>query len=209
MSELIHVLLHFDQYLLPAIHALGGWTYVVLFIMVFMETGLVFLAFLPGESLVFLTSSLAALSPVLDIRLLVPLFFCAALLGDTVNFTLGRLVGDRPWFRRLLPYQKRYQTQQFLHRHGGKTVIFGRFIPVIRAFLPLALGTSGMDYRRFSWYNFWGVFLWTALCSGIGYFFGRIPFVQHHFTAVFLGIIVILASTPAFTHLIQHVRKSH
>ncbi|KRL00531.1 VTT domain-containing protein [Liquorilactobacillus capillatus] len=178
----------------PMIDMLGGWIYLTLFALVFMETGLVVFAFLPGESLIFFASTLAAITgSTLDIRILIPVFFFAALIGDTVNFEIGRNLHRLPLFRRLISAEKLAKAQRFFDKHGGKTVVFGRFIPLIRTFIPLISGSAKMNYKRFSIYNLLGVLLWVTSGSSLGYFFGQIDYVQEHFSLIFIGLAALTA----------------
>jgi membrane-associated protein len=167
----------------------GNWIYIALFVLIFMETGLIVFAFLPGESLIFFSSTLAAITgSTLDIRILVPVFFFAALIGDTVNYEIGRNLHRFKLFRKLINDHRFAKAHVFFEKHGGKTVMFGRFMPLIRTFIPLISGSAGMDYKRFSFYNFLGVLLWVLLGSSLGYFFGQLEFVQEHFSLVFLAV---------------------
>ncbi|GAJ26810.1 DedA protein [Liquorilactobacillus sucicola DSM 21376 = JCM 15457] len=194
ISQALFILSHFHLYMAPLIETLGGWVYLTLFALVFMETGLVVFAFLPGESLIFFTSTLAAITgSTLDIRILIPVFFFAALIGDTVNYEIGRNLHKLPLFRRLLSEEKLAKAQHFFDKHGGKTVIFGRFIPLIRTFIPLISGSAKMDYKRFSIYNLLGVLLWVTFGSSLGYFFGQISYVQEHFSLIFIGLAALTA----------------
>lgn len=183
---------HIYLYLNPLIEVLGNWIYIALFVLIFMETGLVVFAFLPGESLIFFASTIAAITgSSLDIRVLVPVFFFAALIGDTVNYEIGRNLHRLKIFHPILDNPRFQKARAFFEKHGGKTVMFGRFVPLIRTFIPLIYGSAGMDYKRFSIYNFLGVLIWVVLGSSLGYFFGQLSFVQEHFPVIFIAVVVL------------------
>lgn len=187
----------------------GNWIYIALFVLIFMETGLVVFAFLPGESLIFFSSTLAAITgSTLDIRILVPVFFFAALIGDTVNYEIGRNLHRFKLFRKLLNDRRFAQAHVFFEKHGGKTVMLGRFVPLIRTFIPLISGSAGMDYKRFSLYNFLGVLIWVLLGSSLGYFFGQLEFVQEHFSLVFLAVFGFGIISGACVALYRLLRKT-
>ncbi|WP_290033082.1 VTT domain-containing protein [Ligilactobacillus cholophilus] len=197
LSQIIYGILHFKEYLFPLIEGLGNWSYILIFILIFMETGLVIFPFLPGESLIFFTSAIASVkNSILDIRILFLVYFFAALIGDTVNFEIGKHLKRLPFFKKHLTEARLQAGIRFYHRHGGKTVIFGRFIPLIRTFVPLISGTIGMSTKKFAFYNLLGVLLWVSAGSFLGYFFGQVPFVQQHFSEIFVGI-AICAIIPA------------
>ncbi|MHC9537336.1 VTT domain-containing protein [Dellaglioa sp. BT-FLS60] len=198
---------HFENYLGPLFQFLGNWSYLTLFVLIFAETGLVIFPFLPGESLLFFTSSIAAYSTqTLDIRVLVPVFFVAALFGDTVNFEIGRHLNKLPFFKKRVASAKIGAANTFFAKHGAKTVMFGRFVPLIRTFVPLISGSVRMDYRRFSLYNLIGVTLWVAFGSSVGYYFGSLPFVKDHFSLIFLSIAGI-ALIPSILIGLLHLFK--
>ena len=158
LAQIIYAIFHFREYLFPLLQTLGNWSYVLIFAIIFMETGLVVFPFLPGESLIFFTSTIAAVKgSVLNIKILVVVFFLAALIGDTVNFEIGRHLKQLPFFEKHLTEAKLQTGIRFYKRHGGKTVIFGRFIPFIRTFVPLISGTIGMHPHQFAFFNVIGV----------------------------------------------------
>ena len=197
LGQIIYAICHFKQFLFPLIQGLGNWSYVLIFAVIFMETGLVIFPFFPGESLIFFTSTIASVkNSVLSMRILIPVFFFGALIGDTVNFEIGRHLKQLPFFERHLTKERLAAGTHFYKRHGGKTVIFGRFIPLIRTFVPLISGTIGMHSKKFAFYNIIGVFLWVCAGSAMGYFFGQVSFVQKHFSQIFVGI-ALLALVPA------------
>ncbi|WP_010579442.1 VTT domain-containing protein [Liquorilactobacillus vini] len=190
ISQIWFFLSHIYLYLNPLIGMFGNWIYITLFVLIFMETGLVVFAFLPGESLIFFSSTLAAITgSALDIRILIPVFFFAALIGDTVNYEIGRNLHRFKFFQRFMQTKRFRQAHAFFEQHGGKTVMFGRFVPLIRTFIPLISGSAGMKYQQFCFYNFLGVLIWVAVGSSLGYFFGQLDFVQEHFSLVFLAVL--------------------
>ena len=195
---------HFENYLEPLFQTLGSWSYLTLFVLIFAETGLVIFPFLPGETLLFFTSSIAAYSTqTLDIRILIPIFFFAALIGDAVNFEIGRHLNKLPFLKNRISPEKMASANIFFKKHGAKTVIFGRFVPLIRTFVPLISGSARMSYRHFGLYNFIGVTLWVALGAGIGYYFGALPFVKDHFSVIFISIAGIALIPSILAGLLQ------
>lgn len=192
LQNIIDFFLHLDVYLDQIIRTYGVWTYALLFGVIFMETGLVVTPFLPGDSLLFAAGTFAALGS-LNVWLLWLLVFTAAVLGDTVNYSIGHKIGPRAFEGNNRFLKKEYldKTQDFYDKHGGKTIILARFVPIVRTFAPFVAGVGTMHYRRFIAYNVVGAFLWTALFISLGYFFGNIPFVQKNFELVVVAIILI------------------
>lgn len=192
IAALVNIFLHLDDYLSVVIARYGTWTYLFLFVVVFMETGFVVTPFLPGDSLLFAAGTFAALGA-LDIRLLFFLLFGAAVFGDTANYWIGHAIGPRVftmnsrWFKR--EYLER--THRFYERHGGKTIFLARFIPIIRTFAPFVAGVGEMTYGRFIAYNVVGGLVWTAGFTFLGYYFGNIPVVRDNFSLVVVAIILI------------------
>jgi membrane-associated protein len=174
--------------------AWGPWTYVLLFAIVLCETGLVVMPFLPGDSLLFAAGALAALHPQsLHILVLLLLLSTAAILGDTLNYAIGRRVGPRAfrinaWF---LKHEHLVKTQEFYDRHGGKTIVLARFMPIVRTFAPFVAGVGQMHYPTFLWFNVVGGILWVVLCTVAGYFFGNIEVVKKNFELVVIGIVLV------------------
>lgn len=193
MNQLGYALTHIPEVVLPLFHAAGPWGYLIIFLITFTETGLVFFPWLPGESLIFVTASLAALPQTpLRMAILVPGFFLAALLGDMVNYTIGTRLTRWPWLARHLGGPAMERARTFFTRHGIKAIIFGRFVPLIRTFVPLIAGSAGMRPGRFIVGNLLGTALWVGLAAGAGYYLGTIPFVKDHFSALLLALIAAL-----------------
>jgi membrane-associated protein len=192
MTRLVSLFLHLDDHLIELFAKYGVWTYAILFLIVFLETGVVVTPFLPGDSLLFAAGALSAsggLNPVL----LFVLLATAAILGDTVNYAIGRATGPRV-FREDVRWLKREyleRTHRFYEKHGGKTIILARFVPIVRTFAPFVAGVGTMSYPRFVVYNIAGGILWTALFTFGGYFFGNLPVVKENFSFVILGIILV------------------
>jgi len=207
MSHLIEVFLHLDMYLDTVIQQYGVWMYFLLFVVVFLETGIVVTPFLPGDSLLFAAGALGARGD-LAVGWLFMLLCLAAVLGDTVNYSIGHLVGPRAFHgqNRLFKREHLDRTHQFYERHGGKTIVLARFIPIIRTFAPFVAGIGRMSYGRFVTYNVLGGLLWTALFVFGGYYFGNQPWVKRNFTFVILAIIVI-SLLPLVVEFIQNYRR--
>ncbi len=204
----IDFILHVDQYLDLIIQTFGVWVYVLLFLIIFFETGLVVTPFLPGDSLLFVAGAFAARGS-LDLALSLILLFIAAVAGDAANYWMGNVVGPRIFARekgRFFNREHLTRTQTFYERHGKKTIIIARFIPIIRTFAPFVAGVARMRYVVFATYNVVGAFLWVFLFVLGGYFFGEIPFIRDHFSIVIIAIIV-LSLIPAIYEVIIHQRK--
>lgn len=197
--------LHLDRHLAEVIQQYGAWTYALLFLIVFLETGLVVTPFLPGDSLLFAAGSFAALGA---LRLW-PLFFllcAAAILGDTVNYAIGHYLGPRVFHfpkSRLFNPEHLRQTHDFYEKYGGKTIIIARFIPIVRTFAPFVAGIGAMSYARFLIYNVLGGVLWVFVCLFAGHFFGNLPFVRKNFSLVIVAIIFI-SVLPALVEYLRH-----
>lgn len=186
---------------------LGPWSYVLLFMIVFMETGLVIFPWLPGESLIFLTASFIAFHPVLKMEIVIPVFFLAAFIGDTVNYFIGRSLSRWQWLAKRVNGPGMVKAHQLLEKHGIKTIAFGRFVPLIRTFVPLIAGTMHFDFRRFMVGNLLGVIVWVLLASVVGYYFGSIPFVKEHFSLIILIFVAAALLVIATLALIRHIRR--
>lgn len=186
-------LLHLDKHLQALVAEYKSFTYVILFLIVFVETGLVVMPLLPGDSLLFAAGSIAAMDNTLNIFILIPLLICAALLGDNINYFIGSKFGtkvfDLNW--KLLKREYLERTEQFYEKHGGYTLIMARFVPIVRTFAPFAAGLGTMSYRKFIGYCISGAVLWVTSISSAGYFFGKLPWVQKNFELVVFGIIGI------------------
>lgn len=209
IQYLIDLFLHLDKHLSALIAQFGGWTYVPLFIVIFIETGLVVTPFLPGDSLLFAAGSLAALpdSP-LHIVVLYVIVAIAAVLGDTANYWIGHYMGPKVFTGNNRFIKKEYldRTHDFYEKHGAITIILARFIPIIRTFAPFVAGIGRMTYWHFISYNIIGGIVWTALFTFGGYFFGNLPFVQNHFSIVVLAIIII-SVIPAVVEVFRGRQK--
>lgn len=212
MQTLIDFVLHIDAHLVGIVNSFGDWSYLILFSIIFIETGAVILPFLPGDSLLFAATALAA-KPVYHLNVWIFVFaFClAALLGDSLNFYLGKKVGqalrNHPFFGKFISDDKMDEAEQFFEKHGNISITLARFMPIIRTFAPFVAAGSNMPYKSFIRYNIVGNVLWVALCCGGGYFFGNIPFVKEHFSVVVLGIIVV-SLIPALVSFIRSSLKS-
>lgn len=192
IANLIDLFLHLDEHLNLVIQTYGAWTYGLLFLIIFLETGLVVTPFLPGDSLLFAAGTFAGLGS-LNVWALFALLAGAAILGDTVNYWIGHFIGPRAFSGEIRFLKKEYldRTHEFYEKHGGKTIILARFIPIIRTFAPFVAGIGAMSYGRFIAYNVIGGVLWVTLFTFGGYFFGNLKVVQDNFTLVVLAIIFI------------------
>jgi membrane-associated protein len=188
----IDFILHLDEHMSVIIQTYGTWTYLILFAIIFMETGLVVTPFLPGDSLLFAAGTFAGLGA-LNVWWAVALLGIAAILGDTVNYWVGHFIGPRAFSGNIRFLKKEYleRTHEFYEKHGGKTIILARFIPIIRTFAPFVAGVGAMSYSHFIAYNVVGGIVWVSLFTFGGYFFGNLPAVQNNFTLVILMIILI------------------
>jgi membrane-associated protein len=200
--SVIDLFLHLDEHLSQVISQYGVWTNLILFLIVFAETGLVITPFLPGDSLLFAAGTFAALGA-LDVRVLLVLLMVAAIIGDTVNYWVGAWVGPRAFSGRVRWLRKDYldRTHAFYEKHGGKTIIIARFVPIIRTFAPFVAGVGAMTYGKFLLYNIVGAVLWVGLFVLAGFFFGNIPVVKENFTIVILAIIAISVMPIAYEAL--------
>jgi membrane-associated protein len=192
VQSVMDLFLHLDDHLSQVIAAYGIWTHLILFLIVFAETGLVVTPFLPGDSLLFAAGTFAALGS-LDLWLVVVLLVGAAILGDTVNYWVGAWIGPRAFSGNVRFLRKDYldRTHAFYEKHGGKTIILARFVPIIRTFAPFVAGVGAMSYPKFITYNIVGAVLWVGLFVPLGYFFGNFPTVKENFALVILAIIAI------------------
>lgn len=204
---LIDLFLHLDKHLSTVIETYGTWTYLLLFAIIFMETGLVVTPFLPGDSLLFAAGAFAGLGS-LNVWLLFGLLSAAAVIGDTVNYWIGHYIGPRAFSGEVRFLKKEYldRTHEFYERHGGKTIILARFVPIVRTFAPFVAGVGAMTYGKFITYNVVGGIVWVALFTFGGYFFGNLPFVQNNFTFVVLAIILISVLPAVYEFLKERNR---
>ena len=208
ISKLIDIVLHLDKHLGALIQSNGTWTYAILFIVIFCETGLVVTPFLPGDSLLFAAGAFAA-KGMLKPWWLFLLLAAAAVLGDTVNYWIGRIVGPKVFHKEKVRFfKKEYldRTHQFYEKYGAETIIIARFVPIVRTFAPFVAGIGRMTYGKFIAYNVVGGVGWVALFVFGGYFFGNIPFVQKRFSLVIMAIILI-SLVPAVVEFVKHRRK--
>jgi len=203
----IDFILHIDRHLAELTAAYGPWIYGILFLIIFCETGLVVTPFLPGDSLLFVAGAIAT-QDAMNVHIMVPLLIIAAILGDAVNYSIGRFFGaklfanpDSKIFRR------RYLevTEAFYDKHGGKTIILARFVPIVRTFAPFVAGMGHMPYRRFALYNVIGAVVWVTLFSYAGYFFGNLPVVQSNLHYLIVAIIFV-SILPGVIEIIRHRR---
>jgi membrane-associated protein len=199
------LLVHLDQHLLSLAQNYGAWVYAILFLIVFCETGLVVTPFLPGDSLLFVGGTVAGLGAI-NVHALVLVLILAAVLGDSVNFAIGRWLGQRVfrfddrWF-----FKRAYldKTHAYFERYGGRTIIIARFVPVVRTYAPFVAGIGAMDYGRFLAFNVIGALLWVTLLVYAGYFFGKVPLVKDNLTLVTVAII-LLSISPGLVELYRH-----
>jgi membrane-associated protein len=209
MRALIDLFLHLDKHLADVATAYGPWIYGILFLIVFAETGLVVTPFLPGDSLLFACGALAA-TGILDGPALVLTLVAAAIIGNAVNYQIGRMAGprifaardSRSFWHRLLNEKHLADAHAFFERHGGLAVVLARFVPIVRTFVPFVAGAGAMTYRTFAIYNIVGCVLWVGLCVGAGYAFGNVPVVRNNFSVVALGIVVV-SLTPMAIELFR------
>jgi membrane-associated protein len=211
ISFIIDFILHIDVHLAELVAEYGVWVYGILFLILFCETGLVVTPFLPGDSLLFVAGALAALpSNDLNVHVMVLLMIIAAIVGDAVNYTIGRIFGEKLFknpdskiFRR--SYLDK--THQFYEKHGGKAIILARFVPIVRTFAPFVAGMGKMSYRHFAFYNVAGALLWVLLFTYAGYLFGDLPIVQKNLKLLIVAIIFI-SILPGVIEIIRHRRAA-
>ena len=209
LTTLLYSLLALDQTVAQIAAQYGHWLYLILFLIIFAETGLVVLPFLPGDSILFIAGTVVA-NAGLNVHVLVIVLIAAAILGDTVNYSIGHYIGpkvfDKPdsrWFRQ----EHLRRTQAFYDRFGGVTIIIGRFVPIIRTFAPFLAGVAGMSYRRFLSFNVIGGIAWISSLCYAGYLFGNIPWVKDNLTVIVIGIVVV-SLIPAVTTYLKERRTS-
>ena len=208
-SFIIDFILHIDQHLTELAAQYGVWIYGILFLIIFCETGLVVMPLLPGDSLLFAAGSIAAIGK-MNIHLMVVLLIIAAILGDAVNFMVGKYFGEKLFSNpnsKIFKQSHLQKTQQFYAKHGGKTIIMARFIPIVRTFAPFVAGMGNMNYGQFIRYNVIGAVLWVVLFSYAGYFFANIPVVKNNLGLV-LGGIIVLSILPGVVEIIRAKRAA-
>ncbi len=208
ITAFIDIVLHLDTHLLALTQQYGVWVYGILFLIIFSETGLVVAPFLPGDSLLFVAGALCGLGS-LEIQMLVPLLVMAAFSGDNTNYWVGRLIGARLIQRansRFIKREHLEKTHSFYEKHGGKTILFARFLPIIRTFAPFVAGIGVMRYRVFVLFSAFGSLLWISFFVALGYFFGNIPVIKNNLTLMVIGIITI-SLLPALREFIRHRRQ--
>jgi membrane-associated protein len=203
----VDIVLHLDVHLMTLTQEYGIWVYGILFLIIYCETGLVVMPFLPGDSLLFVAGALCGMGA-LQLELLAPLLMVAAFSGDNTNYWIGRLIGLRLLKRTngLIKREHLDKTHAFYEKHGGKTILFARFLPIIRTFAPFVAGVGLMRYRLFVLFSALGSFVWIGSLTVAGYFFGNIPAVKNNLTLIIVGIIII-SLLPALRELIRHRRK--
>ncbi len=210
MSALVDFVLHFDKHLLDIIAAYGAWVYALLFGIVFAETGFVVTPFLPGDSLLFAAGAVAA-TGALNAPAVVALLAIAAFTGNAVNYAIGRSIGPKifqatdegSWAHRLLNRHHLARAHAFFEQYGGKAVVLGRFVPIVRTFVPFVAGAAQMTPGSFVFYNAAGAGAWVLLCVGAGWFFGNIPIIKNNFSLVTIGIVFV-SILPVVVEYVRH-----
>lgn len=207
ITYLIDLFLHLDKHIAELIGQYGTLTYAILFAVIFAETGLVFTPFLPGDSLLFAAGAFAAKGS-FDVHLLFILLSVAAILGDTVNYWIGHYFGPKVFDKKIKFLKKEYleRTHQFYEKHGGKTIIIARFIPIIRTFAPFVAGVGSMSYSKFFQYNIIGGLLWCSLFVYSGYFFGNLEFVKNNFSFI-VAAIILISVLPGVVEFLRSRKK--
>ncbi|OGT06825.1 MAG: hypothetical protein A2143_09490 [Gallionellales bacterium RBG_16_57_15] len=208
LATFIDIVLHLDAHLLALTQEYGVWVYAILFLIIYCETGLIVMPFLPGDSLLFVAGALCGLGA-LQLEWLAPLLMLAAFGGDNTNYWIGRLVGVRLLKRTngLIRREHIDKTHAFYEKHGGKTILFARFLPIVRTFAPFVAGIGLMNYRLFVLFGALGSFVWIGSLTVAGYFFGNIPIIKDNLTLMILGIVVI-SLLPAIREFIRHRRRA-
>ncbi len=203
LAQFIDLVLHLDQHLTALIAHYGHWVYGILFLIIYCETGLVVTPFLPGDSLLFVAGTLAA-TGALDVQWLIWLLMAAAFLGDNTNYWIGRFLGPRVFKVQSRWLNRAYldKTEAFYEKHGGKTVLLARFLPILRTFAPFVAGIGHMLYGRFVLFSILGAVAWINSLVLAGYFFGNIPLIKNHLTVVILGIVAV-SFMPGLIHFVR------
>ncbi len=207
INQLVDIFLHLDKYLGEIIRNYGTATYIILFLVIFCETGLVVTPFLPGDSLLFAAGTFAAIGA-LDVHILFVVLFVAAVLGDTANYSIGKFLGPKVFtgHYKFLKIEYLEKAHNFYEKYGAKTIIIARFVPIVRTFAPFVAGIGKMHYGKFITYNLLGALLWTAGLVYAGYFFGTIPFIKNNFSIAIITIVLI-SLMPAIIEFIREKNK--
>ena len=204
------LLVHLDRHLATLLQQHGAWVYLLLFAIIFCETGLVVTPFLPGDSLLFIAGALAAGGGI-DVHLLALLLVAAAVLGNTVNYSIGRFIGPKVFHweeSRFFNRKALDRAHAFYEKHGGKTIVITRFVPILRTFAPFVAGIARMTYLNFTAYNLAGALAWVLSMLYAGYWFGNVPFVKENLTIVIVGIVVLSVTPLAFEYLRQRLKRA-
>jgi len=208
LAVFLDIVLHLDTHLLALVQDYGVWVYAILFLIIFAETGLVIAPFLPGDSLLFVIGALCGMGS-LQLEVVMPLLILAAFMGDNTNYWIGRLLGLRLLERagsRFIKHEHLEKTHAFYEKHGGKTVIFARFLPILRTFAPFVAGIGTMNYRQYVMFSIIGGVAWIGSLTLAGYFFGNIPVIKNNLTLMIL-VIVFISFVPAMIQFIRHRRQ--
>ncbi len=213
MEYVVDLFLHLDVHLAEFVAQYGVWVYAMLFAIIFVETGLIIWPFLPGDSLLFAAGALAA-TGVLDISLVAVLLIAAAIAGDSVNYSVGRYVGPivfsahdyRGFLHKVLNRDHLDKAHAFFEKHGGMAVVSGRFVPIVRTFVPFVAGAASMTRSTFLFYNVIGAIIWVVVCAGAGYLFGNVPIIKDNFSLVAIGIVFV-SVLPIVFEFIKHRRS--
>jgi len=216
METVVDLFLHLDVHLAQFIASYGLWVYGLLFLVIFAETGLVITPFLPGDSLLFAVGAMAA-TGVLDIWIIAVLLIGAAILGDAVNYSIGRYVGPKVfsahdhkgWLHAMLNRDHLDKAHAFFEKYGGMAIVSGRFVPIVRTFVPFVAGAASMTYTAFAAYNVIGAVVWVTVCAGAGYAFGNVPIVKDNFSLVAIGIIIVSVLPMVFEFIRSRRAVSH
>lgn len=210
IGNLIDFVLHIDKHLVIIVNDYQTWSYLILFIIIFCETGLVITPFLPGDSLIFAAGAISTLpTNPLNITFLVIIFLCAAILGDNTNYVIGRFIGDKVYEKNYRLIKRKYldKTREFYEKHGGKTLIIARFMPIIRTFAPFVAGVGSMTYRRFITFCLIGNLIWVNLFCWAGYLLGNNEFVQKNFSIIIIAIILVSVLPPILGFIKHKIKK--
>lgn len=209
VSWLFDLVVHLDDHLRTLVQTYGVWAYAILFVIIFLETGVVVTPFLPGDSLLFVAGTIAAVGE-LNVHALSALLIAAAILGDSVNYSIGRYLGPKVFHYEDSRFFKRAYleyTRAFFERHGGKTIVIARFVPIVRTYAPFVAGIGRLAYRRFLFFNVAGAILWVVLLAYAGYFFGNLPIIRDNLTLAIM-VIILLSIMPGIIEYWRHRRRA-